>query len=125
MKVIIPTNDNLSETTICPSFGRAPYFLICDTESNTKTFLENLAADSAGGAGIAAAQSIVDSKAEVLLTPRCGENAAKVLQMAGIRIVKTSGQSVDENVTAYLAGKLSNLTEIHPGFHHHGHQGGM
>ena len=125
MKIVIPTNDNLSETTICPSFGRAPYFLVYDTESRTKTFFENKAADSAGGAGIAAAQIIVDRKAEVLFTPRCGENAAKVLQTANIRILKTSGLSVDENITAYLAGELPSLDEIHPGFHHHGHHGGQ
>lgn len=122
MKIVIPTNDNLNETTICPSFGRAPYFLMYDTESKVKTFFKNLAADSAGGAGIAAAQSIVDSKAEVLITPRCGGNAAKVLQTANIRILKTSGLSVDENISAYLAGKLSSLTDIHPGFHYHGGQ---
>ena len=123
MRIMIPTNDDLNETTICPSFGRAPYFLIYDTESKTKSFLKNQAADSAGGAGIAAAQSIVDSKAEVLLTPHCGENAAKVLQAANIQIIKTSGLSADENVKSYLEGKLSSLEEIHPGYHHHGHHG--
>ena len=56
------------------------------------TFIENSAANSEGGAGIKAAQNVVDSKAEILITPRCGQNAADVLQAADIKIYKTKNQ---------------------------------
>ncbi len=74
-------------------FGRAPYFMIYDTETKKSDFLDNSAAASTGGAGIKVAQAIVDSKANALLTPRCGENAADVLKAADIKIYKTSGAS--------------------------------
>ena len=120
MKIMIPTNENTIDTTICPSFGRAPCFMMYDSETGTREFFTNEAADSAGGAGIAAAQSIADREPDALLTPRCGENAAKVLLAAHIPVYKTSGDSLDDNIRSYLAGNLSVLTETHPGFHHHG-----
>ena len=33
MKITMPVENNFIETTICPSFGRTPYFIIYDTES--------------------------------------------------------------------------------------------
>lgn len=118
MKIAVPVEDN--EVEICPSFGRASMFCIYDTETKEKRLMDNSAAASQGGAGIKAAQVIVDEKAEVLLAPRCGENAAKVLQAANIQLYKTEGLSVDENLQAFLENKLEVLTDIHPGFHGHG-----
>lgn len=120
MKIAIPTDENSIGTDVCISFGRTPYFMIFDTDTKASTFLDNSAAASEGGAGIKAAQIIVDSKATVLLTPRCGENAAEVLKAADIKMYKTIAGSAMDNIEAFLNGKLSLLGEIHPGLHHHG-----
>jgi predicted Fe-Mo cluster-binding NifX family protein len=117
MKIAIPTDEKNTGTSVCVSFGRAPYFLIYDTETKESTFLDNSAAASAGGAGIKAAQAIVDKKADALLAPRCGENAANVLNAADIKIYKTVSASASENIDAFITGKLSLLGEIHAGFH--------
>lgn len=117
MKIAIPTDDSSMATNVCISFGRTPYFLIYDTESQESVFLDNSAAASQGGAGIKAAQSIVDSKVSVLLTPRCGENAAEVIKAANIKIYKTMNDSIMDNINALNEGKLALLEEIHPGFH--------
>ena len=71
MKIAIPVDEKSMGTNVCVSFGRTPYFLIYDTESKESSFINNSAASSSGGAGIKAAQTVVDSKADVLLTPRC------------------------------------------------------
>ncbi|NLO85382.1 MAG: dinitrogenase iron-molybdenum cofactor biosynthesis protein [Clostridiales bacterium] len=120
MKIAIPVDEKTMETSVCASFGRAPYFLIYDTETKQSDFLDNSAAASTGGAGIKAAQAIVDSKANALLTPRCGENAADVLKAADIQIYKTSSASAKDNIDAFADGKLPLLDEIHAGFHGHG-----
>jgi predicted Fe-Mo cluster-binding NifX family protein len=117
MKIAIPIDEKSMESTVCPSFGRAPYFLIYDTESKESLFIDNSAAASAGGAGIKAAQMIVDNKAAALLTPRLGENAAEALKSAEIKIYKTKSASVKDNIDAFIAGNLSVLDEIHAGFH--------
>lgn len=119
MKIAIPVNNNTVESGVCDNFGRAPYFLIYDTVSNEKAFLNNKAAGSQGGAGIVAAQALVDSKVDALLTPRCGENAANVLKVAKIEIYKTTGSSVDDNIQSLKDKTLPLLDEIHSGFHNH------
>lgn len=120
MKIAIPVDNNNNNTTVCVSFGRTPYYMIFDTEAKVFEFLDNTAANAAGGAGIKAAQLLVNQKIDVLLTPRCGENAAAVLLAANIKIYKTLSAQAKENIDLYIEGKLPELTDIHPGFHNHG-----
>lgn len=120
MKVTIPVESKSLDASVCPSFGRAPLYALIDTDSGTHEFIDNEAAESQGGAGIKAAQMLVDSGAAALITYRCGENAAQVLNAAGIRMYQAQDSSVNNNIAAFKDGKLSLLTEIHPGLHNHG-----
>jgi len=117
MKIAIPVDENTMETGVCPSFGRAPYFMIYDTEKKDTAFLLNSAADASGGAGIKAAQFVLDQKAEVVLTPRCGQNSAEVLQAANIKMYKTIKGTAKENVEFFEKGELAVVNEFHEGFH--------
>lgn len=120
MKVAIPVDDKNTNSKVCVSFGRAPYFMLYDTEKKQSDFITNNAANSRGGAGIKAAQIIADNDADVLITPRCGENAAEVLIAANIKIYKSKNDSIEENLKHLKDDKLNFLTEIHSGFHGHG-----
>lgn len=120
MKIAIPLDKKTLESPVCISFGRTPGFLIYDTETEECVFFDNSAAQSTGGAGIKAAQIIVDNRADVLLTPRLGENAAAVLNAAEINIYKPTFGSGKDNIDAFRTGALSPLDEIHKGFHGHG-----
>lgn len=122
MRIAIPANEKNMEDEVCPSFGRAPYYLIYDTEKKEGTFMENTAASSQGGAGIKAAQIIVDSKVNILITPRCGQNAAEVIKGAGIKIYKSNTNSIRDNIKAFLDNELLALDNFHAGFHGHGGQ---
>lgn len=121
MKIAMPVDEQTLETTVCISFGRTPYFLIYDTVTKSYSFVDNsAAASSQGGAGIKAAQVIVDQKVEALLTPRCGENAAEVFRAANVQMYRTTSTAVQEMIDAFEAGKLVALTETHAGLHNHG-----
>lgn len=120
MKLAIPVDEKRLESNVCASFGRAPYFLFYDTAAGESVFVDNSAAASTGGAGIKAAQLIVDHGATALLTPRCGQNAAGVLQSADIKLYKTLPASAAENIAAFGGGRLPLLEEIHAGLHGHG-----
>ena len=100
MKIIIPVDEANPNTGVCVSFGRAPYFALCE-----------------GGAGLKAAQAAADSGAEALVTVRCGENAAEVLKAAGLKIYKSKDGTALENAAALEAGGLEELTHFHAGFH--------
>jgi predicted Fe-Mo cluster-binding NifX family protein len=120
MKIAIPVDDKSLNSNVCVSFGRTPYFLVYDTNAKDAEFLNNSAAASQGGAGIKASQTLADKKADVVITPRCGENAAEVLTGADIKIYKSIFGSAQKNIDEFLKGNLSVLTEIHAGFHKHG-----
>lgn len=119
MLIAIPVEKNTSDTAVCPSFGRTPFFLVHDTETKKDNFVDNTAISCQGGAGIKAAQSIVDRGVAVLITPRCGQNAADVLKAADIKIYRSTEGDAKENISAFAEGKLSPLEDIHPGFHDH------
>lgn len=115
MKIAIPVSREDMETNVNVSFGRTPFFMVYHTETKETTFIENTAANSPGGAGIKAAQLVVDSKVDAILTPRCGKNATEVINGAKIKMYKTEKTSAKENIDAFVAGELSLLDEIHPG----------
>ena len=86
MKIAIPLDEN--KTDVCMVLARAPFFLFW--EDGQQTIAENPAAQAQGGAGIQAAQFLVDSAADLLITPRCGQNAAEVFTAAGMKILKSA-----------------------------------
>jgi predicted Fe-Mo cluster-binding NifX family protein len=116
--IAVPLDEN--KEIVCVSFGRAPYFLFYNTDTNTSETLINPAADAQGGAGIQSAQFVADHCANALITVRCGQNAAEVLLAAGITVYKAAaGAPAAENLRALAEGKLGKLDGFHPGFHGH------
>ena len=115
MIVMIPLDED--KVSVCQIFARAPFFLKCDTETGTKECIKNIAADEQGGAGVRAAQQIADEGCDALITVRCGENAAKVFQYAGIAIYKAADGSAADQLTFLADGQLEILTHFHAGYH--------
>jgi predicted Fe-Mo cluster-binding NifX family protein len=120
MKLAIPAEAGSPDSAVCPSFGRTPFFALYDTETGHYEFLDNSAAASEGGAGIKAAQLLVDCGANAVITFRCGNNAAQVLNAAALKLYRAQEGTVSENIEKFSGEKLSPLSEIHPGFHSHG-----
>lgn len=117
MKIAIPSEGTTLESIVNQSFGRTHYFIVVDSDTLQFKVIDNQAASAQGGAGIKAAQAVVDSGAEIVITFHCGQNAADVLKAAGIKIMKAVTGSVFEVVQKYKNGELM---EIHPGYHNHG-----
>ena len=115
MIIAIPIDENKEK--VCVSFGRAPYFLFFNTDTNASDVMANSASQAQGGAGIKAAQLVADRPASSLIAVRCGQNAAEVLLAANIDVYKANGTTVPENLQAFAEGKLAKLEHFHPGFH--------
>ena len=113
MKIAVPLDENRQEG--CIVLARAPYFLF--RENGRDTIVENPAAKASGGAGIQAAQFLVDSRIDTLLTVRCGENAAEVFKAAGIKIYKSANKAAADDLAALEEGRLEELTHFHGGYH--------
>lgn len=113
MKIAIPLDENKED--VCLVLARAPFFLFC--EDDAQEIVENPAANAQGGAGIQVAQFLVDSNITLLITPRCGQNAADVFTAADMKIYQSTGKTATDNLNAYRDGKLDVLTRFHGGFH--------
>jgi len=109
MKLMIPAEKNSMDEEMSLSFGRASGFILYDTDAGTDSFIENPGKDNQGGAGIKAAQAVIDSGAEVLLSPHCGTNAADVLKKTDIRVFSSRPGTVRGNVELFLREELSRL----------------
>ncbi len=114
MNICITSAGNTKESMLDPRFGRCPYFVIEDLDKEKILALENAAALSGGGAGIAAGQAMVENNVRVLITGNVGPNAMNVLKAAGIEIYRGENASVNENIEKFLAGKLEKITGTVP-----------
>ncbi len=115
MKIAIPVNEKSIDSALSPSFGRTNYYLIYDSEKKEEQYIENTAQNASGGAGIKAAQLLVDSGANLLISYRCGQNAAQLLYAADIKIIKAEAEKARENIDLYLEGSLEELKELTDG----------
>ncbi|MBN1814960.1 MAG: NifB/NifX family molybdenum-iron cluster-binding protein [Anaerolineae bacterium] len=107
MKIVVTANGAVLDAQAHPAFGRCPTYIFVDTETMQFEAVENLAANAAGGAGIQAAQFVVERGAQAVVTGNVGPNAFQVLQPAGVPVYLFSGGTVRQAVEAYKAGKLS------------------
>lgn len=86
-------------------FGRCSFFAFYNSAGESWTFLPNPGALQGSGAGVKAAQFIIDNKAKVVLTGETGPKATRVLQGAGIKILQVPGLTLQEALREYLRGE--------------------
>ena len=94
-----------------PRFGRAQRFLLVDSETMKFEVVENRQSlNLPQGAGIQAAQNLVNHGAQVLLTGSCGPKAFRTLVAAGIKVVVGVRGRIEDVVSDYLEGKYQQAT---------------
>jgi predicted Fe-Mo cluster-binding NifX family protein len=91
-------------------FGRCPVYVIVDSDTMAFQAVPNQAASAAGGAGIQAAQDVVNRGAKAVVTGNIGPNAYSVLAAAGVAVHVFGGGTVRQAVEAYRAGQVSSVS---------------
>ncbi|WP_418790662.1 NifB/NifX family molybdenum-iron cluster-binding protein [Phosphitispora sp. TUW77] len=114
MKLVITSEGKNLDAQVNPRFGRCDWFITADSESMDFDCSANPAVSSSQGAGIQAAQFVVDSKAEALITGHVGPNAFQVVDAAGIKIYDGSGLTVKQAIEELKKGKLAAITKAGP-----------
>jgi len=111
MKIALSSSGKTLKDFLDSRFGRCKYFLIYDTEKDKVTVLENAAKNAGGGAGIVAAQQIIDESTDVLITGHLGPNAYDMIKDSGIKAYK--GENISSNILIkkYKNGELSEIKE--------------
>jgi predicted Fe-Mo cluster-binding NifX family protein len=85
MKLAVTTQRPDLDSPVDPQFGRARHILVIDTETNHVHVLDNQRnLNALQGAGIQAAQSIVEAGVSSLLTGQVGPKALAALEAAQI-----------------------------------------
>ncbi len=120
MKIAISANSNDLEGKVSAVFGRCQGFIIAETEGNeikNTAFIQNPAINAAHGAGIAAAQNIIDQNVQAVISGNLGPNAFNVLQQAGIKFYKAPGLKIRDAIKQLIEGTLKETTNsTGPGF---------
>ncbi len=109
MKVAVSAIAPTAESQVDTRFGRCNYYVFVDTESGDVEAQENQAALSGSGAGIQAAQFVVEQEADAIISGHLGPNAYQVLNAAGLKLYRASGLTVQEAVEALEAGTLAEM----------------
>ncbi|MFO7866888.1 MAG: NifB/NifX family molybdenum-iron cluster-binding protein [Candidatus Aminicenantes bacterium] len=105
MKIAVTSSGTQLNSPVDPRFGRAPYFLIVDSETMELQAEKNPNLGASSGAGIQSAQMIAEKKAEVLLTGSCGPNAFQTLRAAGVNVVTNVSGTVEDAVKSFSSGR--------------------
>jgi predicted Fe-Mo cluster-binding NifX family protein len=101
MKIAVTSTGTSMDSPVDPRFGRSPYIAFVDIQTGELEALANPFADASGGAGIQAAQLVLDHGAGALLTGHCGPKASAVLGDAGVQVVNGISGTVQEAVASY------------------------
>ena len=107
MKVCVTAMGNNLDAEVDPRFGRSQYFIFVDTDTMAFEAVENTAVAAPGGAGIQAAQTVVNKGADVLISGNIGPNAFQVLSNAGVKVATGAYGTVREAIEMYKNGKLN------------------
>jgi predicted Fe-Mo cluster-binding NifX family protein len=112
MKIAITTKGKDLDSKIDPRFGRAESFIIYDTKECKYEVIDNIQnVESQQGAGIQAAQNIVDKGANALITAHCGPKAFRVLSSAGVKIYVLGEGSVRTAIERFKNNKLQEMSD--------------
>jgi len=110
MKIAITSNGATLDAPTSPVFGRCPMVVLVETETLQFEAVENPAIAAPSGAGIQAAQLVVERGAQAVVTGNVGPNALEVFQSASVPIYLFNGGTVREAAEAFKARKLELLT---------------
>ena len=119
MKICVTAYSNDYDSQIDPRFGRCSFFVLIDPDTMQIEITPNLASGASGGAGIQAAQILVNKNVDMLITGNVGPKAFGALSSSGIKVITGVMGSVRTAIEKYKKGEL-NITSSPTVRDHHG-----
>lgn len=112
MKIAISTFGPSLDDRVDERFGRARFLLIVDELTGAVEVLDNAAnQDALQGAGLGAAEKVLELGAGAVITGHLGPKAARVLHSAGVEGYAGTGLTAREALEARLSAPLARLNE--------------
>ncbi|MHC1742842.1 MAG: NifB/NifX family molybdenum-iron cluster-binding protein [Syntrophobacteraceae bacterium] len=105
MKVAVTAEQPQLDSAVDSRFGRCRFFILVDTDTEAWEAFENRDAVLSSGAGIAAAQRVVNLGVQAVVTGLVGPKATQVLNAAGVQIWSVPSRTVREALEDFKTGK--------------------
>jgi len=111
LRLIFPVDDESGlKAQICSHFGRTPYFAVIDLDENGQ--VTKLSTVSSSGEHFCEGISFISNlKPDFMIAHGMGQRVIYNLQNAGIKVLRTSANIVNDAVKQYTKGELVDLTE--------------
>lgn len=111
MKIAFTTSGTDLGAALDRRFGRAAAFLVYETDGGTFEVVDNAQnLNAAQGAGIQAAQAVVNTGAKAVVTGNCGPKAFRVLESAGVKVYNTDAATIEDALVRYREGRLTEAS---------------
>jgi len=94
MRIAVPADGDNLDAEITDRFGRCRQFLLVDTSSTNFTVLDNRQYAMSDSPGIASAQMLIRHGVSAVIASKCGPNACKLFDAAGITVVTGASGSI-------------------------------
>lgn len=110
MKIAITARGDALSSQMDERFGRCAYFIVLDTD-NPDGFkaIKNDAAEAGGGAGIRAAQMVIDAGVQAVVSGNFGPKAFDALSAADVGLYAVSASTVSEALDIFRDNKARHL----------------
>ena len=112
MKIAISATGNNLEAQVDPAFGRCKYFIIYDTDTKVHKAIPNQGSGMSGGAGSAAAQTVMEQGVTEILTGKVGLKSRPILERAGISITENQTGTIADILSTFKATSQPKKTAI-------------
>jgi predicted Fe-Mo cluster-binding NifX family protein len=110
MKIAVSASGDTLDAMVDPRFGRCPYYIFVDVENDSVEIKKNPSASAGGGAGVQAAQFVIEQEADHVISRNVGPNAFNVFAAADVPVYTVAGTTVRRAVEALKANELEAIS---------------
>ena len=112
MKIGISSLGETLASEVDVRFGRAAYFIIYNTDDGSFSCVDNAQnVESMQGAGIQAAQNVINTGVQAVITPNCGPKAFRVLSSEGVKIFSCGEGKIKDTIDDFKNDKLVEIKQ--------------
>lgn len=108
MLIAITSQKEEQSSQVEKRFGRAPWFITFNTDTKEYQSFQNPGTNQSSGAGVSAAQFIIDKKINIIISGDFGPNASRAFQAAKteMRLFNENTLTVQDAIDQYQNNKL-------------------
>ena len=113
MKICVASETNGGlEDMVSSVFGRCSSFTVVEIQGDeikNVYVVSNPGAQVSSGAGIQAAQAVINEGCSVIISSSVGPNSGEVFRMGGVKMYSAPGMKIEDAVHEFIRGELPEI----------------